>query len=97
MKGWSCSRRASPRLEPYAPKGSRTVPRGKDGRKAILLPDYMIEHFGLESLVTYQLEPVSATTRVVNPAARTLASQIKSKAAQLRACAKINSDLFSAI
>jgi len=83
MKGWSCSRRASPRLEPYAPKGSRTVPRGKDGRKAILLPDYMIEHFGLESLVTYQLEPVSATTRVVNPAARTLASQIKSKAAQL--------------
>jgi hypothetical protein len=57
----------------------------------------MIEHFGLESLVTYQLEPVSATTRVVNPAARTLASQIKSKAAQLRACAKINSDLFSAI
>ena len=34
---------------------------------------YMIEHFGLESLVTYQLEPVSETTRVVNPAARTLA------------------------
>jgi hypothetical protein len=44
---------------------------------------YMIEHFGLESLVTYQLEPVSATTRVVNPAARALASQIKSQAAQL--------------
>jgi hypothetical protein len=44
---------------------------------------YMIEHFGLESLVTYQLEPVSETTRVVNPAARALASQIKSKAAQL--------------
>ena len=44
---------------------------------------YMIEHFGLESLVTYQLEPVSETTRVVNPAARTLGVQIKSKAAQL--------------
>jgi len=44
---------------------------------------YMIEHFGLESLVTYQLEPVSETTRVVNPAARALRSQIKSKAAQL--------------
>jgi uncharacterized protein YukE len=44
---------------------------------------YMIEHFGLESLVTYQLEPVSETTRVVNPAARTLGAQIKSKAAQL--------------
>jgi hypothetical protein len=43
----------------------------------------MIEHFGLESLVTYQLEPVSETTRVVNPAARTLGAQIKSKAAQL--------------
>jgi len=44
---------------------------------------YMIEHFGLESLVTYQLEPVSETTRVVNPAARALGSQIKSRAAQL--------------
>ena len=44
---------------------------------------YMIEHFGLERLVTYQLEPVSATTRVVNPAARALAAQIKSKATQL--------------
>jgi hypothetical protein len=44
---------------------------------------YMIEHFGLESLVTYQLEPVSETTRVVNPAARALAAQIKSKATQL--------------
>jgi hypothetical protein len=44
---------------------------------------YMIERFGLESLVTYQLEPVSETTRVVNPAARALGSQIQSKAAQL--------------
>jgi hypothetical protein len=43
---------------------------------------YMIEHFGLESLITYQLEPVSETTRVVNPAARALAAQIKSKTAQ---------------
>ena len=40
---------------------------------------YMIEYFGLESLVTYQLEPASETTRVVDSAARTLASQIKSK------------------
>ena len=50
MKGWSCSRRASPRLEPYAPKGSSTVPRGEGGRKAILLPDWIqqnlrIKHF----------------------------------------------------
>jgi len=44
---------------------------------------YMIEHFGLESLMTYQLEPVSETTRVVNPAARALAAQIKSQTAQL--------------
>jgi hypothetical protein len=44
---------------------------------------YMIEHFDLQGLVTYQLEPVSATTRVVNPAYRRLASQIKSLAAQL--------------
>ncbi len=39
VKGWSCSRRALPRLEPYAPKGSSTVPRGGGGRKAILLPE----------------------------------------------------------
>ena len=44
---------------------------------------YMIQHFGLESLVTYQLEPVSETTRVVNPAVRALAAQIKSKTTQL--------------
>jgi hypothetical protein len=44
---------------------------------------YMIEYFGLESLVTYQLEPASETTRVVDSAARTLGSQIKSKTAQL--------------
>jgi hypothetical protein len=44
---------------------------------------YMIEHFGLESLVTYELEPVSETTRVVNPAVRALAAQIKSKTTQL--------------
>jgi hypothetical protein len=44
---------------------------------------YMIEHFGFENLMTYKLEPVSETTRVVNPAARSLGSQVKSKAAQL--------------
>ena len=44
---------------------------------------YMMEHFGLENLETYQLEPVSETTRLVNPAARKLGSQIKSKVAQL--------------
>ncbi len=44
---------------------------------------YMIEHFDLEGLGTYALEPVSETTRVVNPAARTLSAQIKSKAMQL--------------
>ena len=44
---------------------------------------YMIEHFGLESLVTYELEPVSETTRVVNPVVRILRAQIKSKTVQL--------------
>jgi hypothetical protein len=44
---------------------------------------YMIEHFYFEGLMTHRLEPVSETTRVVNPAARTLGAQLKSKAAQL--------------
>jgi len=44
---------------------------------------YMIEHFDLEGLGTYMLEPVSDTTRVVNPEARVLAAQIRTKAAQL--------------
>lgn len=44
---------------------------------------YMIEHFGLESLMTYQLEPVSETTRVVNPAVRGLTAQIKRQTTQL--------------
>ena len=44
---------------------------------------YMIEHFDLQGLGSYLLEPVSETTRVVNPAARTLAGQIRTKAAQL--------------
>jgi hypothetical protein len=41
VNGRSCSRRALSRLEPYAPKGARTVPRGEGGRKAILLPDWI--------------------------------------------------------
>lgn len=44
---------------------------------------YMIEHFDLQGLGSYLLEPVSDTTRVVNPASRILAAQIKSKAAHL--------------
>ncbi len=44
---------------------------------------YMIEHFGLESLITYALEPVSETTRVVNPAVRGLVAQLKRQNAQL--------------
>ncbi|MCX6911690.1 MAG: hypothetical protein NT167_01290, partial [Verrucomicrobia bacterium] len=43
---------------------------------------YMIEHFGLESLMTYKLEPVSATTRVVNPAVRTLPIRLRAKNGQ---------------
>ena len=34
-------------------KISRTVPGGEDGRKAILLPDYLDEHFGINQITRY--------------------------------------------
>ena len=54
MIGWPCSRGALPWLEPYAPKGSSTVPRGEGGRKAILLPDYLDKHFGINQITSYR-------------------------------------------
>ncbi len=79
----SCSRRALSRLEPYAPKGACTVPRGEGGRKAILLPDYATEHFGIDRLVEYQTEPLSEPIEVVNPAWRNLSNDIRKQSAKL--------------
>ena len=39
------------RLEPYAVKAACTVPRGEGGRKAILLPDYLDQHFGINQII----------------------------------------------
>jgi len=58
VKGWSCSRRASPRLEPYAPKGSSTVPRGEGGRKAILLPDQIKQTLQLADFLGHNANAV---------------------------------------
>lgn len=41
------------RLEPYAVKAACTVPRGEGGRKAILLPDYLDKHFGINQITSY--------------------------------------------
>ena len=41
------------RLEPYAVKAACTVPRGEGGRKAILLPDYLDQHFGINQITSY--------------------------------------------
>ncbi len=38
---------------------------------------YMLEHFGLDHLATHQLESIPETTRVVNPAHRTLEAAIR--------------------
>ena len=83
MNGWSCSRRASPRLEPYAPKGSSTVPRGEGGRKAILLPDYLREEYALDALVEYAAVPDDPTREVPNPAWATVDVQLHQAHAQL--------------
>ena len=40
---------------------------------------YMLEHFGLDHLVTHQLEPIPETTRVVNPAHRALEAAIRKR------------------
>jgi hypothetical protein len=44
---------------------------------------YMIEHFGINTLISNDLASLDETTRVVNPAYRTLAGQIKSAAGKL--------------
>ena len=44
---------------------------------------YGREHFNLDRLIDYQLEPVDETTSVVNPAWRTLDGQIRKQAATL--------------
>ncbi len=44
---------------------------------------YMMENFDIETLSGYQTESVDETRKVVNPAYRTLESQIKSKSAKL--------------
>ena len=51
---WSCVGRALQWLEPYAVKIARTVPRGEGGRKAILLPDYLDQHFGINQITSYR-------------------------------------------
>jgi hypothetical protein len=44
---------------------------------------YMIEHYNLDRLVEYGIEPLPDTTRVVNPAWRELDSQVRKQAALL--------------
>ncbi len=43
---------------------------------------YARQHFNLDRLIDYQLEPIKATARVVNPAWRQLDSEIRSRNAQ---------------
>ncbi len=38
---------------------------------------YMREHYGLDRLIDYQLEPIPETTRIVNPARREIDGQIR--------------------
>jgi len=44
---------------------------------------YMMEHFGLDKLIDYKLDPIDETTRVVNPDWRQLDGQVRKKAAVL--------------
>ncbi len=80
---WSCVCRALRWLEPYAVKVARTVPRGEGGRKAILLPDYMSQHYGLDQLAAYGTEPIPDTTNVVNPAWRRADAAVRRERALL--------------
>jgi len=70
------------RLEPYAVKAARTVPRGEDGRKAILLPDYLRGEFALDALVDYAVEPDDPTRQVPNPAWARVDAQLRQAQAQ---------------
>jgi len=44
---------------------------------------YMLEHYGLDRIITYCTEPIPDLTRVVNPAYRALDGQLRSKRGQL--------------
>jgi hypothetical protein len=44
---------------------------------------YMMQHFNIDALIDYGIEPADETKRVVNPAYRKIESQIKSQAAKL--------------
>jgi hypothetical protein len=44
---------------------------------------YMMEHYGIDRLIDYQLEKMDVTVKVVNPRYRELESRIRSKNAQL--------------
>lgn len=44
---------------------------------------YAREHFSLDRLIDYQLEPIKETTQVVNPAWRTLDGEIRKRVAKL--------------
>ncbi len=46
--------------------------------------NYMAQHFGLDRLVEYGTEPISETTRVVNPARRRKDQQLRQERSQLR-------------
>ena len=83
MTGRPCSRRALPRLEPYELKGSRTVPRGEGGRKAILLPDYLCQEYALDALVEYAAVPDDPNREVPNPVWASVDAQLRQAQAQL--------------
>jgi hypothetical protein len=44
---------------------------------------YMLDHYGIDRLVDYQMEAIDDTSRVVNPQYRALSSQIRSMAQKL--------------
>ena len=47
---------------------------------------YMLEHYGLDRLVSYGLESIPATTRVVNPAHRALEAAVRKRNGRLNRC-----------
>jgi hypothetical protein len=52
---------------------------------------YARQHFNLDRLIDYQLEPIEATTQVINPAWRQLDSEIRSRTAkQVRRIAQLH-------
>jgi hypothetical protein len=71
------------RLEPYAVKAACTVPRGEDGRKAILLPDYLCQEYALDALVEYAAVPDDPNREVPNPVWAAVNAQLRQAQAQL--------------